>query len=91
MVGQIIRSKVDYICALVAANHYSPAELSSLLLNQKTFKASFYEGDTYNLYVCDVNEKFLLAVIFDARLRPGVVWFYTKQTALALAPLLGGS
>lgn len=88
VVGQIIRSKVDYICSLVAANHHSPAELSSLLLNQRTFRASFYEGDTYNLYVCDVNEKFLLAVIFDARLRPGVIWFYAKQAAAALAPLL---
>jgi CheY-like chemotaxis protein len=91
VVGQIIRSKVDYICTLIAANHHSPAELSGLLLNQRTFRASFYEGDTYNLYVCDVNERFLLAVVFDARLRPGVVWFYTKQTATALAPLLGGS
>lgn len=88
VVGQIYRSKVDYISALVAANHHSPAELSNLLLNQRTFRASFYEGDMYNLYVCDVNEKFLLAVVFDARLRPGVIWFYAKQTAAALVPLL---
>jgi CheY-like chemotaxis protein/predicted regulator of Ras-like GTPase activity (Roadblock/LC7/MglB family) len=88
VVGQIYRSKVDDISALVATNHYNPAELSNLLLNQRTFKASFYEGDTYNLYVCDVNEKFLLAVVFDARLRPGVIWFYAKQTAAALVPLL---
>lgn len=86
--GQLDAAKIEYICALVAANFYSSAELSSLVDNQKVFNASFYEGDAYNLYVCDVNGKFLLAVIFDARLRPGVIWFYAKQTALALAPML---
>ncbi len=87
IVGQIDNEKADYICALIAANFYSPAELSNLLNNQKPFKASFYEGDSYNLYVCNVNEKFLLAVVFDVKLRPGVVWFYTKQTATVLAPV----
>jgi len=86
--GQIDSNKTEYICALVAANFYSPVELSKLLDNQKAFKACFYEGDSYNLYVCNVNQKYLLAVVFDVRLRPGVVWFYTKQTATTLAPLL---
>ena len=86
--GQVEPKKIEYVSALVASNFYSSAELSSLVDNQKVFGASFYEGDTHNLYVCDVNGKFLLAVIFDARLRPGVIWFYAKQTALALAPLL---
>ncbi len=89
LVGQIDNSKLEYICALIAANFHSPLELSNLLDNQKPFKASFFEGDSYNLYVCNVNGKYLLAVVFDVRLRPGVVWFYTKQTASALVSLLG--
>jgi predicted regulator of Ras-like GTPase activity (Roadblock/LC7/MglB family) len=88
VVGQISNVKLGRICAQIAASYYSSAELSKLLDNQKKFKASFYEGDDYNLYVCDVNEKFLLALVFDVKLRPGGVWFYTKQTATALAPLL---
>jgi len=86
--GQIDNAKVEYVSALVAANFFASAELSNLIDNQKVFGASFFEGDAYNLYVCDVNGKFLLAVVFDARLRPGVVWFYAKQTATTLAPLL---
>jgi hypothetical protein len=35
-----------------------------------------------------VNDVFLLAVVFDAKRKPGVVWFYTKQTAIVLIPLL---
>ena len=88
VVGQINSTKVNYICSLVAANYYSPAELSNLLDNRNLFKSNFYEGDAYNLYVCDVNGKFLLAVVFDVKLRPGVIWFYTKQTAAALSPLI---
>lgn len=88
VVGQIDQSKIAQICELVASNHYGPAKLANLLDNEKTFKASFYEGDSYNLYVCDVNGKCLLAVVFDVKLRPGVVWFYTKQTATALEPLI---
>ena len=86
--GQIERAKVEYISALIAANYYSAQELSNLVDNQKIFGASFFEGDTFNLYVCTVNEKYLLATIFDSRLRPGAVWFYARQTASALIPLL---
>ena len=88
VVGEITPSKISQICELVASNHYGPAKLAHLLDNKKPFKASFYEGDSYNLYVCDVNGKCLLAVVFDVKLRPGVVWFYTKQTASALEPLI---
>ena len=91
IVGQIDNKKSEHICSLVTANFYSPAELSKLLNNKNAFKASFYEGDSYNLYVCDVNGKYLLAVVFDANLRPGVVWFYTRQTAAALIPLLNNN
>jgi CheY-like chemotaxis protein/predicted regulator of Ras-like GTPase activity (Roadblock/LC7/MglB family) len=86
--GPIDGSKIDYICALIAANFFSSAELSSLVDNQEIFAASFFEGDAYNLYVCNINGEYLLAMVFDSRLRPGVVWFYAKQTAAALAPLL---
>ncbi|MCB0164527.1 MAG: response regulator [Anaerolineae bacterium] len=88
VVGEITASKISQICELVADNHYGPAKLAHLLDNKKPFKASFYEGDSYNLYICDVNGKCLLAVVFDVKLRPGVVWFYTKQTATALEPLI---
>lgn len=88
IVGQIASANSDSICALIAANFYYPTELSDLLGNQQHFKSSFYEGDANNLYVCKVNGKYLLAVLFDVKLRPGVVWFYTKQAAMALATLL---
>ncbi|GAB4459378.1 MAG: hypothetical protein Kow0031_39410 [Anaerolineae bacterium] len=87
-VGQIDQKKITGIAALVASSFLRTSELAGLLDNRKMFKAGLYEGDAYNLYVCDVNEESLLAVIFDVKLRPGVVWFYSKQTAAELLPLL---
>ena len=86
--GQIDSGRATNIAAVVAANFLKTTELSTLIDNKKMFKSGFYEGEFYNLYVCGINIESLLAVIFDAKLRPGVVWFYTKQVAGELAPLL---
>jgi CheY-like chemotaxis protein len=86
--GHIDPKRATDIAARVAANFLHTADLSTLLENKGMFKSGFYEGDSYNMYVCDVNSVSLLVVIFDAKLRPGVVWFYTKQIASELAPLL---
>jgi CheY-like chemotaxis protein len=88
VVGQLSQAKVGRICAHIASNYHNAADLSKLLDNAHRFKASFFEGDDFNLYVCDVNKKFLLAVVFDVKLRPGGVWFYTRQTAVALTALM---
>jgi CheY-like chemotaxis protein/predicted regulator of Ras-like GTPase activity (Roadblock/LC7/MglB family) len=88
VVGQLSQAKIGRICTQIASNYHNAADLSKLLDNSDRFKASFFEGDDFNLYVCDVNKKFLLAVVFDVKLRPGGVWFYTRQTAVALASLL---
>jgi CheY-like chemotaxis protein/predicted regulator of Ras-like GTPase activity (Roadblock/LC7/MglB family) len=88
VVGQTSNLPVPNISALIAANFMSAGELANLLGNQRVFKSSFHEGEDYNVYAYDVNSVFLLAVVFDANRKPGVVWFYTKQTAVTLAPLL---
>ncbi|MBN1994348.1 MAG: response regulator [Anaerolineae bacterium] len=87
-VGDTRNLSIPNISALIAANFMSAGELGNLLGNQKVFKSSFHEGEGYNVYTYDVNGAFLLAVVFDANRKPGVVWFYTKQMATAIAPLL---
>lgn len=62
--------------ALVAANFAA------------SFKSSYHEGTEYNMYAYDVNGELLLAVVFGSEIKPGAVWFYTKQTANALVPLV---
>jgi len=88
VVGESRGLNIPHISALIAANFMSATELSNLLGNQHAFHSNFLEGENYNVYAYDVNDAYLLAVVFDADRKPGVVWFYTKQTALVLAPLL---
>ncbi|MGC9357079.1 MAG: response regulator [Anaerolineae bacterium] len=76
------------IGALVAANFAAAVELSHRLGNASIFKSSYHEGPDYNIYAYDVNDEILLAVIFGAETKTGAVWFYTKQTAAAMEPLL---
>lgn len=80
---------VSSISALVAANFLASVELANLLgSSSSNFKSSYYEGNDYNIYSYDINEDLLLAVIFGSESKPGVVWFYTKQTATTLVPLV---
>jgi CheY-like chemotaxis protein len=88
VIGQINDLQITSISAVIAANFLGTTELANLLGNRSVFRSSFHAGDDYNIYVYDVNGAFLLAVVFDARRKPGVIWFYTKQAASAIAPLL---
>ncbi len=88
VVGQITGSEVASIGKFVAKNYQAAAELADALGSRTIFKSSYHEGSEFNLYAYDVNSQFLLAVIFESGHKPGVVWFYAKQTAAVLAELL---
>ncbi|HOU14726.1 MAG TPA: response regulator [Anaerolineae bacterium] len=79
---------IPSLSALVAANFMAAAEVAKLLGGGSIFKSSHHEGPEYNIYSYDVNGQVLLAVIFGAESKPGIVWFYTKKTAIELAPLV---
>lgn len=89
VVGETNRAKVSRLATFLAANFLAVTELASLLGdNESIFKSSYYEGSKYNIYAYDINGEFLLAVVFGIQGKPGTIWFYTKQTAAALAGLL---
>ena len=88
VVGQATDSEVASIGMFVAKNFMAAAELANTLGSRSIFKSSYYEGSDFNLYAYDVNSQFLLAVVFESGHKPGVVWFYAKQTAAALTELL---
>jgi CheY-like chemotaxis protein/predicted regulator of Ras-like GTPase activity (Roadblock/LC7/MglB family) len=85
VVGQVNEQEVASMGRFVAANFLASKELAKRLGSSSVFKSSYHEGDNYNIYAYDVDKKFLLAVMFDPKLKPGVVWFYTKQMAAILA------
>jgi hypothetical protein len=81
-------SEIASIGRFVARNFAAATELADRLQSRAAFKSSYYEGDDYNLYACHVNRQLYLAVVFETQHKPGVVWFYAKQTASALAQIL---
>lgn len=88
VVGPAEGLDISAIGALVAANFLASVELANLLgSHNSVFKSSYHEGNDYNIYSYDINGDLLLAVIFGSGSKPGVVWFYTKQTATKLASL----
>lgn len=87
--GQVDREKALRLASFVSSNFLSIIELASLFGdNESTFKSSYYEGNQYNIYVHVVNSDFFLAVVFGTESKPGTIWFYTRQTAEALADML---
>jgi CheY-like chemotaxis protein/predicted regulator of Ras-like GTPase activity (Roadblock/LC7/MglB family) len=87
-VGAVETLDLSSVGVLVAANFTAAVELSKLLGNDSIFKSSYHEGPDYNIYAYDINQEILLAVIFGTESRTGAVWFYAKQAATALVPLL---
>lgn len=88
VVGQTASLDIVSVGALVAANFMAAAELAKLLGGRSVFKSSYHEGDDYNIYAYKVTDELLLVVIFGGESKPGMVWFYTKQTAATLIPLV---
>lgn len=92
VVGRTERATLSRLAAFVASNFLAVTELASLLGdNNSIFKSSYHEGNNYNIYAHDINGRYLLAIVFGAKDKPGTVWFYTKQMAMALEPLLNPS
>lgn len=87
-VGRSAGPEIASIGRFVAKNFVAATELAETMQSRSVFKSSYYEGDDYNLYACHVNRQLYLAVVFESRQKPGVVWFYTKQTASTLAEIL---
>jgi YesN/AraC family two-component response regulator len=90
VVGRTKPATLARLATFVATSFLAVTELASLLGdNSSVLKSSYYEGNNYNIYAYAVNPDYFLAVVFGTKDKPGTVWFYTKQTATALATILG--
>jgi CheY-like chemotaxis protein/predicted regulator of Ras-like GTPase activity (Roadblock/LC7/MglB family) len=88
VIGETNQNKISHLAAFVADNFMAVTELASLLGdNTSTFKSSYHEGNQYNIYSLDINGDLLLAIVFDAKRKPGPIWIFARQAAAALALL----
>jgi len=89
VVGQVDQTKTARLGMFIAANFLAVTKLTTLLDDEDSdFRSIYHEGSKYNIYAHDVDGAFFLAVVFGAASKAGTVWLYTKETALALPPLL---
>ncbi len=88
-IGQAPAEKLTRLASFIAANFAAAGEIAGLLNdNASTFKSSYFESQQFNIYAHDVNGNCILTVVFGPAGKPGTVWFYTRQTAEALAGLV---
>ena len=79
---------VSAISALIAANYMAAVELARLLGNESKFKSSYHEGPDYDIYALAVDSDHLLAVIFGAESKAGMVRYYAHKTAKEIGELI---
>ena len=58
------------------------------LVNEKTFDSIYQQGETFSMFVINVDEHCLLAVIFQSRAGVGVVKFYASFAVKRIAQQL---
>lgn len=88
MAGTVADLDLDSVSALIAANFVAASELAKLLGDTAVFKSSINEGPTSSIYSCRVDDDILLAIIFGAESKLGVVKYYINKIKPELIALL---
>lgn len=81
---------VDYaaLSTLNAANYSATRETARLIGEKKGFKFLFLEGESHNIYLCNVGYDFLLTIIFSKSVALGMVRIYANKATIELAKIL---
>lgn len=79
---------ISALSALAAGDFTATVEMARLIGEKSSFKLLFHEGVEKNLYMCNVDEEFLLLVVFDSSVTLGMVRLYTKKAVNRIDQLL---
>lgn len=92
--GQLIHARgitgaadVTTLAALTASNMAATAEMARQIGESQPFRLMFHEGSHRNIYLSQVGESFLLAVVFDAEVQIGLVRLFSKRATEELLAL----
>jgi predicted regulator of Ras-like GTPase activity (Roadblock/LC7/MglB family) len=73
--------------ALTAGDMAATTQMAHMLGEKKPFRLLFHEGERQNVYISCVGPSFLLAIVFMAAVKIGLVRLYTGQAVRELIPL----
>jgi predicted regulator of Ras-like GTPase activity (Roadblock/LC7/MglB family) len=72
------------VAALSAATYTANQAIASLI-GEPNFSSIYQQGENFSLYISNIDEQCLLAVIFNARLSVGAVKYYAAGTTKQIA------
>jgi len=87
MQGQMSDRNATILATLTAGNMAATAEMARRIGEETPFKLLFHEGEWQNIYLSNVGDSFLLAVVFDKKVQIGLVRLFTRQAVKQLLPL----
>lgn len=86
--GKARNMDFSVLSTLNAANYAATRETAKLIGEKEGFKFLFLEGDSRNIYLCNVGFDFLLTIIFSKSVALGMVRIYANKAARQLSSIL---
>jgi predicted regulator of Ras-like GTPase activity (Roadblock/LC7/MglB family) len=85
--GSTKSSDIVSLAALMAGNMAATAEMAMRIGERRPFHMMFHEGEKSNIYLSQIGDSFLLAVVFAAEIQIGLVRMFSKRAVAELQTL----
>jgi predicted regulator of Ras-like GTPase activity (Roadblock/LC7/MglB family) len=69
----------------LASGAFMATQTLAGLVNEKNFNSTFQQGEKFSLYILEVDEECLMAIVFASSTGLGVVKYYSASVAAAIA------
>jgi predicted regulator of Ras-like GTPase activity (Roadblock/LC7/MglB family) len=69
----------------LASGAFMATQTIAGLVHEKNFNSTFQQGEKFCLYILEVDEECLLAIIFNSETGLGIVKYYTATVAAAIS------
>lgn len=87
--GRVGSTRIAELAALTASNVAATTEIAHRIGESKGFRLLFHEGERENIYLSQVGDSFLLAVVFGCEVPIGLVRLFSKRAVDDLSALVG--
>lgn len=87
-VGKISHLDLAAFSSLNAANFAATREMARMVGEKSPFKFLFLEGESNNIYLCNIGYQFLLAIVFSKSVAFGMVRIYANKAVKMLKSIL---
>ena len=89
--GDNTQTPLTALASLIAANATAAMRISKLLDNPTPFQTTIYESTVHNVAVYMVDEGVFLVVVFNKKVKIGLIQHYARQTVAGLVDSLKAS